>query len=133
VIAPPRRKAFLSATAAPAPSERQVQRAVLQRLALQAPAGTTWFHVPNGGFRKPVEAAILKADGVVSGVPDLCIITGGRAYFLELKRPGGKLSENQKSCHEKLRGAGATVMTAAGVDEAVSALQNMGILPGGAS
>jgi hypothetical protein len=129
----PRHKALLSTAAAIKPTERQVQRTVLQLLALQAPAGTFTFHVGNGGYRKPVEAAILKADGVVSGVPDLCIISGGRPYFLEVKRPGGRLSENQKSCHEQLRRAGAVVMTAAGVDEAVSALQNMGILPGGAS
>jgi hypothetical protein len=130
----PRRQALMGTAAAVVPTERQVQRAVLQLLALQAPAGTFTFHVGNGGYRKPVEAAILKADGVVSGVPDLCIITGGgRAHFLEIKRPGGRLSENQKSCHEKLRAAGAVVMTAAGVDEAVAALRNMGILPGAPS
>jgi VRR-NUC domain len=126
----PRRRVYLSTTAVPQPSERQIQRTILQLVALRAPAGTFTFHVGNGGYRKPVEAAIFKADGVVSGVPDLCIISSGRAFFLELKRPGGKLSDNQKACHERLRQAGAVVMTAAGVDEAVEALQNTGILPG---
>jgi hypothetical protein len=111
--------------------ERAIQRAVLDHLAWRAPAGVMWFHIPNGGYRKPVEAAILKADGVISGMPDLGLVVAGRAYFLELKAPGGRLSQTQRDCHEMLRAAGAVVMTAAGVDEAMSALQDMGILPEG--
>jgi hypothetical protein len=109
--------------------ERQVQRAVLDRLAWCAPAGVTWFHIPNGGYRKPVEAAIMSGLGVVAGMPDLCILHNGRAFFLELKADGGRLSPIQKECHERLRQAGAVVMTADGIDAAVSALQNIGILP----
>jgi hypothetical protein len=124
--APPRRRYTQS--------ENQAQRAVLARLDLSAPKGTIYFHIPNGGYRKPVEAAILKSLGVIAGMPDLCIIYGGRAFFLEMKAErGGRLSEKQIVCHQRLRDAGAVVMTAAGVDEAVAALQNMGILPGGAS
>jgi hypothetical protein len=110
--------------------EQLVHRAVLDHLAWRAPAGVTWFHIPNGGYRRPVEASILKSLGVVSGMPDLCLIYGGRAFFLELKAAkGGRLSQNQKDCHERLRQAGCVVMVADGVDAAVSALQNMGILP----
>jgi hypothetical protein len=115
-------------------SENQAQRAVLARLDLSAPKGMMYFHIPNGGYRKPVEAAILKSLGVIAGMPDLCIIYGGRAFFLEMKAErGGRLSEKQIVCHQRLREAGAVVMVAAGIDEAVSALQSMGILPGLAS
>ena len=31
----------------------------------------TFCHVPNGGWRNPVEAAALKALGTTPGVPDL--------------------------------------------------------------
>jgi hypothetical protein len=44
----------------PQQRERQVQRAVLERLAWCAPSRVTCFHIPNGGYRKPVEAAIMK-------------------------------------------------------------------------
>jgi hypothetical protein len=112
--------------------ERAIQRAVLDHLAWRAPHVVA-FHVANGGFRQPIEAAILKSQGVVAGIPDLCLVCGGRAFFLELKAPGGRLSQTQVDCHARLRAAGATVMTADGVDAVVSAPQNMGILPGAAS
>ena len=31
------------------------------------------YHIPNGGFRNPAEAASLKKQGVKPGVPDLCL------------------------------------------------------------
>jgi VRR-NUC domain len=62
-------------------------------------------------------------------MPDLCLIYNGRAFFLELKTPNGRLSDNQRACHARLREAGSVVMVADGVNAAVSALQTIGILP----
>lgn len=57
------------------------------------------FAIPNGGNRDPVTAARLKAEGVKSGVSDICLPFPRRGYhsfFIEMKKPGEKESENQK-------------------------------------
>lgn len=50
------------------------------------------FHIPNGGFRNKATAGRLKAEGVKSGVPDLClpIPRGGfHGLYVEMKRLRG--------------------------------------------
>ena len=46
---------------------------------------TWWTHIPTGGRRSPIEAAILKSLGVRAGSPDLLIIRAGQPVFMELK------------------------------------------------
>jgi hypothetical protein len=46
--------------------EDAIQRAVFQHLRARAAPGVFAFHVPNGGYRKPVEAAIMKGLGAVA-------------------------------------------------------------------
>lgn len=42
------------------------------------------------------------------GVPDrICILPGGRVYFVEMKAPGGRLSDWQKLQRDILLGLGA--------------------------
>jgi hypothetical protein len=56
------------------------------------------FAIPNGGERNPVVAARLKAEGVKSGVSDLCLPVSRLGYhglYIEMKKPKGKESENQ--------------------------------------
>lgn len=63
------------------------------------------FAIPNGGNRNIVTASILKAEGVLSGVPDLFLAKGIFPYnglFIEMKSLKGKLSENQKEVIKKL-------------------------------
>lgn len=56
-----------------------------------------FFHVPNGGYRNPKEAAKFKAIGVRAGVPDLVILpANGKACFIELKADKGNLTEPQQ-------------------------------------
>ena len=54
------------------------------------------FAVPNGGTRGAREASGLKAEGVLSGVSDLIILTHGKTLFLEMKKLDGKLSKVQE-------------------------------------
>src|SRR6185312_11840898 len=103
--------------------EAQIQRAVIQHLRLRPAADVFAFHVPNGGARRPIEAAILKGLGVTAGVPDVIAIKGGRAHCLELKAPGGRLTDAQKTVHDALRAAGASVAVADNIDTALRQLE----------
>lgn len=68
------------------------------------------FHVANGGYRTPIEAARFKAMGVKAGVPDIFLPVARSGYhglFIELKRAnGGRLSDAQRGWLEALRRCG---------------------------
>ena len=83
---------------------------------------TLIFHIPNGGYRRPSEAARLKAMGVVPGIPDLFIPEW--RLFIEMKRTkGGKLSDVQKSVIEYLQSVNYCVLLAHGNDEAIKQIK----------
>jgi hypothetical protein len=75
--------------------EQTLQRQVVAFLNATAP-NCIFYHVPNGGGRSRVEAAILKGLGVRAGVPDLAfVLADGRAAFIELKADNGRQSPAQ--------------------------------------
>jgi hypothetical protein len=113
--------------------EQAIQRAVFEHLRARAAPGVFAFHPANGGFRKPVEAAIMKGLGVVPGVPDVIAIRDGRTYVLEIKAEGGKLSPAQEDALIKLREAGALACHAHGLDQALRILEGWGVLQGRSS
>ena len=47
--------------------------------------------------RNKINGALMKAAGMVSGVSDLTLLHNGNVYFIELKTPKGKMSENQSN------------------------------------
>lgn len=59
-----------------------------------------WMYaIPNGGERNVAVAGRLRAEGVKSGVSDIClpVARGGfHGLYIEMKKPGGKESANQK-------------------------------------
>lgn len=80
------------------------------------------FAVPNGGDRAASVGAMLKAEGVRRGVPDLCLpipqflglsaLPRYHALFIEMKRANGSISdvfEEQKEWHKKLVSNGNAV------------------------
>jgi hypothetical protein len=91
------------------------------------------FHPANGGYRKPVEAAIMKGMGVVAGVPDIIAIHNGRVFAMELKAEGGRASDKQLATIAALREAGAFTAIAEGLDRALAVLESWGLLRGRAS
>ncbi len=123
-----RRPPGVRSSRAPGPTEDVIQRAVIRHLEIRARNGVAWFHPPNGGWRSKVEAARFVAMGVRAGVPDIAIIADGRALFLELKASRGRLSPAQADMHNRLKAAGAEVVTAYGIDEAIAALEAWGVL-----
>lgn len=84
-------------------------------------ACVTWFRlqyqqfekllvaIPNGGARNRVTAAILKAEGVVAGAPDLVLFMGNKHHhtlMIEMKTPKGRQSESQKAFQALAESAG---------------------------
>jgi VRR-NUC domain len=110
--------------------EAQIQRAVFEHLRIRPAPGVFAYHVPNGGYRRPIEGAILKSLGVVAGVPDIIAIKDGRTFALELKAPGGRLSDNQRATHKVMIEAGVQVAVADNLDDALALLEGWKILRG---
>lgn len=79
------------------------------------------YAIPNGGKRDHTTAAEMKAEGVVSGVPDLHIPVPRNGYaslYIEMKNgKEGRLSEHQKEMIDKLRNLGNKVEVARTFDE----------------
>jgi hypothetical protein len=64
------------------------------------------YAVPNGGKRDAITAARLKAEGVKSGVPDICYPVPIGVYaglYMELKVGKGSTSDSQDDWHARLR------------------------------
>jgi len=109
-------------------SEQQLQKAVLEHLRWRGVPELFAFHVPNGGWRSPVEAAIFRALGVVACVPDILVIRNGQVFALELKTEHGRLTQTQAETQQRMRAAGATVDTAVELDAALERLEQWGLL-----
>jgi hypothetical protein len=105
-----------------------LQRSLVEHLRWCARSDVWWAHIPNGGARTAIEAAIFKSLGVQPGAPDLLVVRAGQALFIECKAPGRKLSPSQIDCHEALRRAGVTVETFDNIDAALAFLRRMGVL-----
>jgi hypothetical protein len=111
-----------------AASEQAIQRAIFQHLRARGAPGVFAFHPANGGYRKPVEAAIMKSLGVVAGVPDVFAVHNGRCFALELKAEGGRVTDKQFETMDALREAGAFTCIAEGLDRALAVLESWGLL-----
>lgn len=100
-----------------------------------ARAKVVYCAVPNGGFRVRREAAMLKAEGVQKGMPDLLIFTpppsspGRCGVALEMKRRDGKPSDlrpNQRVWLERLEDLGWSVVVGWGALDAIDKLRDLG-------
>ena len=110
--------------------EATIQRAIFAHLRARGAPGLFAFHPANGGYRKPVEAAIMKGLGIVAGTPDVIAIHQGRCYALELKAEGGRPTETQLATIAALEAAGAFTSVAEGLDRALACLEAWGLLKG---
>jgi hypothetical protein len=110
--------------------EAAIQRALFQHIRTRGAPGVFAFHPANGGYRKPVEAAIMKGLGVVAGVPDVIAIHNGRVFAMEIKAEGGRATDKQLACIAALREAGAFTCIAEGLDRALACLEGWGLLVG---
>jgi len=127
------------------PHESDLQKSVARVL---DHSGLTWCHVPNGGKRSPVEAAIMKGHGVKSGVPDVLVFDAFsiddcrtieevqerrdaampredsyRGMAIELKVGKNKCTPAQIEWQDKLRSAGWKVAVCYTLDEVLVVLK----------
>lgn len=101
-------------------SEHDLQTECVRWLRYQYPQ-VLCYAIPNGGQRNAVVAAKLKAEGVVSGVPDLHIPVprGGYAsLYIEMKNgKAGRLSDHQKEIIPRLQAYGNKVVVCRNFEE----------------
>jgi hypothetical protein len=108
--------------------EQEMQKQVFAHLRARSNAGAFYFHVPNGVNSSARIGGIMKAAGVVSGVPDICVIHRGTPHFLELKAGNNRPTIQQKHVMDMLLLAGSRVAVAGSLDEALYTLEFWGIL-----
>lgn len=108
--------------------ESILQAAIVQALSL---LGIFLFMVPNdaAGATTAAKGARLKALGLRAGVSDLVLMgKDGRAYFLEIKTPTGKLSESQKKFQALCAARGWPYAVARSVAEATAQAREWGLI-----
>jgi hypothetical protein len=85
------------------------------------------YAIPNGGKRGQMEAIRLKQQGVVAGVPDICIPVarkGHHGLYIELKRvAGGTVSDAQQYWMEALAKEGYKAEIVRGYDAAIAIVE----------
>jgi hypothetical protein len=117
--------------------ESELQQACVKWFKLQYPQyKNLLFAIPNGGKRNAREAARLKAEGVVAGVPDLMLAvatviykgdhaeTGEIGLFIEMKDEGKQPTPKQKQVQAELAKQGYFVRTCRNFDEFKLTIKN---------
>lgn len=117
-------KRATSVAAALLPTEHDEQATFVQWFRLQFPK-VLIFAIPNGAYlsgtpqQRAAQMARLKAEGLVPGVPDLCVPEWD--MWIEFKRQrGGRVSEGQSRAIGALRAMRKIVIVAKGCEDAIA-------------
>lgn len=109
----------------PPPMEAEEQKCLMQWARYNTaahPELKLLYHVPNEGKRSYRAGRELKAQGLKTGVPDICLpVPRGKfaALYIELKRrKGGRTSEQQQEWIDNLNRAGNRAIVCRGWEEA---------------
>lgn len=90
--------------------ESRIQQTCVRWFRLQYPAlALNLFSVPNGGARRRVEGAILKAEGVTAGVSDLLLLWPSKGFHglcIEMKTPKGRQQPSQATWQKAAENGG---------------------------
>ena len=77
--------------------------------------------IPNGGGRTPQERVSLHAEGVLAGMPDLCVLKPSKGFcglFLEMKTRDGIESAAQRDVARRLNREGCLCLVARSSEDA---------------
>lgn len=94
--------------------ESKIQREILDYLELNR---VLHWRIPVDGTRT---ASGVRRKSTLRGFPDILGIlpgSNGKVFFIEVKTPKGKLSEDQTEFHSKLRNANCLCIVATSVQE----------------
>ena len=104
-------------------AEARTQAAIVEWIRLVAP-DLLVFHVPNGGFRKPAEAARMRWIGVLAGIPDLVLLgRDGQSWLIEVKAAGGSLSAEQRAIRDRCTAMRVPYVIAKSIDDVRQAFE----------
>lgn len=78
------------------------------------------FAVPNGGYRNPITASIMKAEGAMAGVADLLLLVPNANFHglcIEMKTPKGRQADTQKEWQADVEKQGYKYVVCRSVDD----------------
>jgi hypothetical protein len=107
--------------------EQELHRAAYNYIRYAAPS-ILCFHVPNGGKRSVIEAAIFKSMGVLPGVADLILSWKDGKGAIEFKAGNGKQTDHQIAFHKKWVDLGGKYALCRSLDEVQDALKRWGVI-----
>ncbi len=82
--------------------------------------------IPNGGDRTASERVRLHSEGVLAGMPDLCVLeakNGFHALFVEMKTKAGVVSAKQSAVGLQLNAKGYRSVVARSAAEAIKTIE----------
>lgn len=111
-------------------SEHTLQTQVMDHLTVAGRRDIYWFAIPNAARRSMRLAARMKAEGLRSGIADVCVMfPEGVASWLELKKAkGGRQSDEQLGFQAICARLGHRYAVAKTFDGAVFVLREWGAL-----
>ena len=108
-------------------TERQIQIMCVSWFRMKYPeASRVFFSVPNGSFRNAWTAKNLRDEGALSGVADLILLVPKKGYAslcIEMKKPGGRVSDTQKAFCEAAKAFKNKYVVCYSVDEFKAAVR----------
>lgn len=108
--------------------ESQIQQACFKWFRLQFPdLALLMFAVPNGGSRRRIEAAIMKAEGVTAGVADVLFLYPNSEYHglcIEFKTKTGRQQKSQKCFQNAIEAQGYQYAIVRSVDDFIELVKN---------
>lgn len=82
--------------------------------------------IPNGGYRKKLEAVRLKRMGVLAGVSDLVLmLPEGKTCWVELKTKTGRQEATQIAFQQKCKKLGHKYVLIRSLDEYIALLKTL--------
>lgn len=113
--------------ASPVPTESNEQQTLFEwagRMEGKWPELKMMYHIPNEGKRSAKTGARLKAEGLRTGVPDICLPVardGHHGLYIELKRrKNSRITKDQLDWIAGLVEQGYVAAVCRGCDEAIS-------------
>ncbi len=102
-------------------TEGEIQKAVFAEIAARKVPGVVAWHCPNGPSAR-------RKSGYLAGVSDVNAVHRGKFYAMELKKDGGRASQEQLEFVAAINTAGGYAFVAEGRDQAIACLEAWGIL-----